>query len=92
MSKRVELKRPAVFELEPDGFSIHTFELSMELNKEQYQQMKDRCISSRNGREKANGSIRRKKGGISAFACRKKGIHTITLEHKKSEGQFDSYF
>lgn len=28
MSKRTESKKVAVFELEPDRFSIHTFELS----------------------------------------------------------------
>lgn len=32
MSKKVIQKRTAVYELEPDGFSIHTFELSMKLS------------------------------------------------------------
>lgn len=42
MSKRTELKKTAVFELEPDGFSIHTFELSKRLTMYEFQQMKSK--------------------------------------------------
>jgi len=41
MSKRKETKKTAVFELEPDGFSIHTFELSKRLTKHEYYHMKE---------------------------------------------------
>ena len=40
MSKRTESKKVAVFELEPDRFSIHTFELSKRLTMYEFQQVK----------------------------------------------------
>lgn len=41
MSKRIESKKIAVFDLEPDRFSTHTFELSQKLTAERYHKMKD---------------------------------------------------
>lgn len=39
-SKKVRKRKQAEITLEPDGFSIHTFELSMKLNKSEWKQMK----------------------------------------------------
>ncbi|MBR3561599.1 MAG: hypothetical protein IKI39_06160 [Oscillospiraceae bacterium] len=34
-------RKTATFELEPDGFSIHTFELSCQIKGKQYREIKD---------------------------------------------------
>lgn len=41
MGKKVLKRKKSVFSLEPDGFSIHTFELSYELTAVEFQQMKE---------------------------------------------------
>ena len=41
MSKKYTKNKTATFALEPDGFSIHTVELSRELGKQAYQTLKD---------------------------------------------------
>ena len=42
MSRKIEKRKTAVFCLEPDGFSIHTFELSRELTKFEFGDLKDK--------------------------------------------------
>lgn len=90
MSKRVESKKIAVFELEPDGFSIHTFELSKQLTKSEYRQIKDTLYQGQQG--KKNISIYREfKGHYCCKKYQKRGVR-IYLEHYESESGFDSYF
>lgn len=92
MSKRIESKKTAVFRLEPDGFSIHTFELSRKLTREQYHQMKDRLYRLQERPGEKQWIYQEKKGLHYCIRFRKYGIRTITFEHTKSEDQFDLYY
>ena len=42
MSKKIEKQKTATFCLEPDGFSIHTFELTRGLTGVEYGDLKDK--------------------------------------------------
>lgn len=44
-SKKVRKHRQAEITLEPDGFSIHTFELSMKLSKSEWKKCKQRLFA-----------------------------------------------
>ena len=90
MSKRVESNRTAVFELEPDGFSIHTFELSMKLTKHEYRHMKDTLYRSQEGNKKAI-IYREYRGHHYCRKYEKAGVR-IYLEHNENESGFDTYF
>lgn len=92
MSKRIESKKTAVFELGPDRFSIHTFELSQELTKKQYHQMKDKLYRLQEQPGEEQWIYQEEKGRHCCIRFRKYGIRMITLEHNKGENQFDSYF
>lgn len=48
-SKKVRKHRQAEITLEPDGFSIHTFELSMKLSKSEWKQIKHALYDERQG-------------------------------------------
>jgi len=86
MSKRKESKEVAVFELEPDGFSIHTFELSKRLTKHEYHHMKKTLYD-----DPATEIYQEYKGHHYCGAYRRYGVR-IYLEHNQSEGGFDTYF
>ena len=58
MSKRKESKKTAVFALEPDGFSIHTFELAKKLAKHEYHEIKRIRYTAVKKRLKRSTSIR----------------------------------
>ena len=90
MSKRVESNRTAVFELEPDGFSIHTFELAQKLTKHEYHQMKDALYRSQEGKKKAI-IYQEHKGHHYCRKYEKAGVR-IYLEHNESKSGFDTYF
>lgn len=45
MSKKTLKRKKAQIHLEPDGFSIHTFELSTELNQSEWNKCKDRLYT-----------------------------------------------
>ena len=45
MSKKVKKRKTAQIILEPDGFSIHTFELSMKLSKSEWKKCKQRLYA-----------------------------------------------
>ena len=92
MSKRIESKKTATFELEPDGFSIHTFELSQKLTKKQYHQMKDKLYRLQEQSEGGQWIYQEKKGLHHCIRFCKYGIRTISFEHTKSEEQFDLYY
>lgn len=88
MSKRRESKKTAVFELEPDGFSIHTFELSKKLTKHEFHHIKSSLYQSQ------DGSIYEDDKYKGLFHCKKYckcGVR-IDLEHNQSEESFDTYF
>ncbi len=90
MSKRIESKKTAVFELETDRFSSHTFELSMRLTRHEYHQMKDTIYRSQEG--KKNTVIYQEHKG--RYCCMKYGKHgvRIYLEHNQGESGFDIYY
>lgn len=91
MSKRRESKKTAVFELEPDGFSIHTFELSKRLTRYEYHWIKDKLYRSQ---EKKNGKaeIYKLDNGSHCYTKFKENGVRIYLEHNRSEDAFESYF
>ncbi len=86
MSKRKESKKTAVFELKPDGFSIHTFELSKKLTRYEYYNMKEALYS--------DPEIEIYQEYTGHHYCRsyaKYGVR-IYLEHNQSKDGFDSYY
>ena len=90
MSKRKESKRTAVFKLEPDGFSAHTFELSKRLTRHEYRQMKDRLY--RDHVSKGQALIYQEfKGRHCCLQYRKYGVR-IYLEHHQGETGADTYY
>lgn len=90
MSKRVESRKIAVFVLEPDGFSIHTFELSKQLTKFEYHQIKDTLYRSQE-KDKKKYIYREYKGHYFCEKYKDNGVR-IYLEHNKCESGFDTYF
>lgn len=90
MSKRVESREIAVFVLEPDGFSIHTFELSKQLTKFEYHQIKDTLYRSQE-KDKKKYIYREYKGHYFCEKYKDNGVR-IYLEHNKCESGFDTYF
>lgn len=92
MSKRTESKRTAVFELEPDRFSIHTFELSKRLTKCEFRQMKDNLYQKQEeskGKQVIYKDVR--PGIYHCTAYCKKGVR-ITLKHNRVENGMDTYY
>ena len=90
MTKRIESKKTAVFELETDRFSSHTFELSMRLTRHEYHHIKDTLYRSQEG--KMNIVIYQERKG--RHCCMKYGKHgvRICLEHNQGENGFDTYY
>lgn len=91
MSKRIESKKIAVFDLEPDGFSIHTFELSKVLSGEQYCKIKDRLYHIQKQDRDMQWIYQEEKGRHCCIRFRENGVR-ITLEHIETEGQINSYY
>lgn len=92
MSKKVKKHKRAEIRLEPDGFSIHTFELSMQLSKSEWHNCKEQLFS-----EQKNA------GEIWIYADKScKGLYTCTrytdagirirLEHIGSKKENLKYF
>lgn len=90
MSKRKESKRTAKFELEPDGFSIHTFELSKRLTRHEYHQTKDRLYQIQIS-EGQTVIYQESKGRHCCVRFRKYGMR-IYLEHHQGETGSDTYY
>ena len=86
----IESKKTAVFELETDRFSSHTFELSMRLTKHEYHHIKDTLYRSQEG--KKNVVIYQERKG--RHCCMKYGKYgvRICLEHNQGESGFDTYY
>lgn len=92
MSKKVKKHKRAEIRLEPDGFSIHTFELSMQLSKSAWHKCKEQFFSEQ-----------KKAGEIWIYADKScKGLYTCTkyadagirirLEHIGSKKEHAKYF
>lgn len=91
MSSKEIKKRTAVYELEPDGFSIHTFELGMRLSGYQMKQIADSLY----GKQKQDGSKRAwlyQQDNIHHCTCyRKSGIRIALQDNRKSSEFGTSY-
>ena len=83
MSKKVIKHKTAKFTLEPDGFSIHTIELSMELTCREFYELKDHLYRQRET-EKGNWIYPDGWGNHICTYYKDYGIR-ITLEHNSSE-------
>lgn len=92
MSKKVKKHKKAEICLEPDGFSIHTFELSMQLSKSDWHKCKERLFAEQ-----------KKVGATWIYADKScKGLYTCTkyadagirirLEHIGSKKEHAKYF
>ncbi len=81
MSKK-NLKRKAVFELEPDGFSIHTFELSREITRYEWEDTKSKLYEKNENGKKLwiRKTDKRERGDFYCGAFSENGVR-ITLEH-----------
>lgn len=77
--------------LEPDGFSIHTFELSKKLNATEYYDIKDTLYHQQ---KQSGGKPWIYQDGYGDHICllfSSHGINSIKLEHNSSEGM-DAYY
>lgn len=92
MSKK-NLKRKAVFELAPDGFSIHTFELSREITRFEWDSIK-RSLYDRNvkgGTVWIRQTDKRERGDFYCGAFAEHGVRII-LEHRQPKDGYDSRY
>ena len=90
MSKRKEITKTSYFMLEPDGFSIHTFELSRQVTPSEYYSIKDDLYSQQ---EKSRNKVWIYADEYGNHICtlyKKYGIR-IKLEHNHSK-DVDTYF
>ena len=92
MSKKVKKHKKAELRLDPDGFSIHTFELSMQLSKSDWHKCKEQLFSEQ---KKAGATwIYANKSRKGLYTCMKyadAGIR-IRLEHIGSKKDHSKYF
>lgn len=90
MSKKIVKRRTARFTLEPDGFSIHTFELSRKIKRKEYYAVKDQLYRQQ---EQSSGKPWIYKDGYGMHTCTcyaNYGIR-ILLEYNNSD-LADTYF
>lgn len=91
MSKKIVKHKTAKFTLEPDGFSVHTFELSKKLSATEYYDIKDQLYRQQ---EQSVGKSWIYEDGYGGHICllfSGHGINSIRLEHNSSEGM-DTYY
>ena len=89
MSKKIVKHKTARFALEPDGFSIHTFELSRKLKPTEYYAMKDQLYRQQ---EQSDGKPWIHKDSYGNHICQlytDYGINSIRLEYNQSA---DTYY
>ena len=98
MGKKVIQRKKAVFTLEPDGFSIHTFELSRKLDPSEYYAIKDQLYRQQKQSGVKNWLYKDECKSLICTLYKESGISKIKLEHNKSncksknQGQdFDTY-
>ncbi len=90
MSKRKEVTKTSYFTLEPDGFSIHTFELSRQVTPGGYYSIKDNLYSQQKKFEDKVWIYADEYGNHICTLYKKYGIR-IKLEHNHSK-DVDTYF
>ncbi len=92
MSKK-NLKRRAIFELEPDGFSIHTFELSREITRHEWEDTKKKLYDKNveGGTLWIRKTSKRERGDFYCGAFSEHGVR-ITLEHNQPKDGYDSHY
>lgn len=89
MSKKKTQTKRAAFTLEPDGFSIHTFELSRRMTHREYHSMKDKLYRKQEQSAKRGWLYRDDYGNHICTLYAEHGIRSITLEHnQKAETYF----
>lgn len=89
MSKKKTQTKKATFTLEPDGFSIHTFELSRRMTHREYHSMKDKLYRKQEQSAKRGWLYRDDYGNHICTLYAEHGIRSITLEHnQKAETYF----
>lgn len=89
MSKKIQ-KRRTFFELEPDGFSIHTFELSRQLTHREYKKLKENLydLAERSGQKN-----RVYKDSYGIHRCWLYSEHGIRIRLEKFDiGGYDRYY
>ena len=91
MSKKIISKRKSSFTLEPDGFSIHTFELSRQLTHKEYCSVKDGLYRQQENTANSGWIYKDDYGNHICTLYKKYGIRTIKLEHNESD-RMDTYF
>lgn len=92
MSKKVKKHKKAEICLEPDGFSIHTFELSMQLSKSEWRNCKEQLYAEQ--KKSSENFIYADKSCKGLHICTKyadAGIR-IRLEHIGSKKEHAKYF
>ena len=89
MSKKIVKRKTAKFTLEPDGFSIHTIELSMEISYREFHTIKDQLYRQQESR-KGSWIYPDNWGNHICTYYKDYGVR-ITLEHNGSE-KIDTYF
>ena len=89
MSKKIQKKRTS-FELEPDGFSIHTFELSRQLTHHEYKKLKENLYELAEIRKQKRRVYKDSYGIHRCWLFSEQGIR-IRLE-KFDIGGYDRYY
>ena len=89
MSKKKVQKKRAAFTLEPDGFSIHTFELSRRITANEYCSMREKLYRQQEASGKKGWMYRDSYGNHICTFYAKHGIRSIKLEHNQTA---DTYF
>ena len=93
MSKKVIRRKKAFFLLEPDGFSIHTIELSMQLTEKEYNCKKDQLYRLQQQSDKKVWFYKDEHKSHICTLYKECGIREIRFEHNHSERNvFDTYF
>lgn len=89
MSKKKVQKKRAAFTLEPDGFSIHTFELSRRITANEFCSMREKLYRQQEASGKKGWMYRDSYGNHICTFYAKHGIHSIVLEHNQTA---ETYF
>lgn len=84
MSKKKTQTKRAAFTLEPDGFSIHTFELSRRITHREYRSMKDKLYRQQEQSAKRGWLYGDGYGSHICTLYAESGIRSIILEHNQT--------
>lgn len=96
MSKKYTIRKQAAVSLEPDGFSIHTFEISQKLSRSEYQNLKEKLYKDQKRHKNKNEKAwiyREEDGQHRRHVCTlysEHGIRIILVHHKGDA--FSNYY